>query len=87
MYTDLGDLSEFGAFFNNLMDKKSQEHLVEGSLAEVDAFCMTGVDPTPTILGGEIVAQSLDTTVLEFPTSVTEVGGVATPELIPGAEV
>jgi hypothetical protein len=72
-----------------LKDKESLdtlEYLEEGCLEETAAFLTTDVDLTPSV-GSEIVAQFLDTTVPEFPTSVIEAGGVATSALIPGVEV
>ncbi|KIM93516.1 hypothetical protein OIDMADRAFT_61450 [Oidiodendron maius Zn] len=71
MDTDLGDLSQFDAFFEDPID----------GLADAEAFGPTYIDPMPTV-GGE----SSDTAIVEFPTSVTEAGERATSTSVPGAE-
>lgn len=77
-FGDLGDLSQFDAFF----DLETQEDPIEDGLADAEAFGPTDIDPMPTV-GGE----SLDTAVVESPTSVTEAGKRATSTPVPGAEV
>ena len=89
MDTDLGDLSQFDALFDNSNNEylETQERLAEGSLADVESFCTTGVDPTPTVVGSVIVARLSDTAILRFPTGVAGAGEVATSASVLGAEV
>jgi hypothetical protein len=80
MDADLGDLSEFDKFFDNVMDERpseSQDHLVEGTHEKGASLCTTGADLRLTG-GGVIVAQPPDTTLEEYQTGSKGAGGGAT---------
>jgi hypothetical protein len=80
MDAELGDLSQFDEYFDNIMDEglsKSQDHLVEGTQEKGAPLCRTGADLRPTG-GGVIVAQPPDTTLEEYQTGSKGAGGVAT---------
>jgi hypothetical protein len=77
---ELGDLSQFDEYFDNIMDEglsKSQDHLVEGTQEKGVPLCTTGADLRPTG-GSVIVAQPLDTTLEEYQTSSEGAGRGAT---------
>lgn len=88
-HRDLGDLSKFDAFFDNSNNEylETHERLAEGSPADVESFCTTGVDPTPTVVGSVIMARFSDTAISRFPTGVTGAREVATSACVLGAEV
>ena len=68
MDTDLGDLSEFDKFFENVMDERpseSQDYLVEGTYEKGASLCTTSADLRLTG-GGVIVVQPLDITLEEY---------------------